>query len=387
MIAGVDLTGRSYFRAYRSSGRGDMNQLVVEGLEAGGATVLWRSPDSTAPLYLAVRLGDGGLCGVLVYAYRATRRPTRNRPQGEIRFQIKYGDITEETRRQNHSLGLDPTGLDVTLLVAVDVEHRQVVALDPPLYDPLPMGLSSYWHPEEAARIEADGWHAWDSRTRSGSRREARHESGMESRVGLRPERLVTLLALEREARQLGHDTALRLSRARALADPQAATGAEASLDLGLTAEELVEVIASRMRLAMAVRGGVAEFHAHRQLEQDPLVVRVEPHAGDGPPDHFATLRDGRRLRVEVKNAAPDRYADGTAKVEVQKTRGQVPARLYPYDAFDVLAVCMHGPTGQWDFRYRHAHDLDAHPAYPDRIRPMQPVDEHWPATLADLLS
>src|SRR5207253_2451920 len=124
-----------------------------------------------------------------------------------------------------------------------------------------------------------------------------------------------------------------------------------------LSSAEIMEIIAERARLEMAVRGGVAEAHLGKQLEADPDVTDIEPGKLEGPPDFFVRLR-GRRARktVECKNAAADRYANGDAKVDIQKTRasqGDPASRFYRPDAFDVVAICMYGPVGTWSFKYK----------------------------------
>jgi hypothetical protein len=107
----------------------------------------------------------------------------------------------------------------------------------------------------------------------------------------------------------------------------------------------------------------------------------------EGPPDYFVQLRDGRALTVEVKNASPTLYADGTPKVEVQKTRASRSdplSRLYTPDAFDLLAACMWAPTGDWTFKWRRSSDLVRHPDHPDRIRPIQRITSEWADSLSD---
>ena len=92
---------------------------------------------------------------------------------------------------------------------------------------------------------------------------------------------------------------------------------------------------------------------------------------------------------MECKNASPQRYADGTPKVEVQKTRaskGDPTSRYYTPDAFDVLAACMYGPTGTWTFRFRRSADLRRHEDHPGRIAPLQRITDDWATTLQDAL-
>jgi len=118
-----------------------------------------------------------------------------------------------------------------------------------------------------------------------------------------------------------------------------------------------------------------------KALDHDPHVTVADVGHQEGPPDFFVTLVDGREVTVEVKNASPNRYADGTPKVEVQKTRaskGDPASRLYEPTAFDVLAACMYGPTGSWTFRFKRAGLLTRHPDHPGRIYPLQRIDGSW---------
>ena len=123
-----------------------------------------------------------------------------------------------------------------------------------------------------------------------------------------------------------------------------------------MSSQEILEIISSRNRLQVAVRGGVAEHHLERVLRADPAVEYVRRLDQEALHDFDVTLFDGRQARVECKNASPEPYADGTYKVEVQKTRASKndpTSRFYRVDQFDVVAACMYSPTGQWSFATR----------------------------------
>ncbi len=139
----------------------------------------------------------------------------------------------------------------------------------------------------------------------------------------------------------------------------------------------------------MAVRGGVAEHHLGLSLRGAPIVLKAELGRQEGPPDYWVTLTDGGRTTIECKNAAPKTYADGTPKVEVQKTRasrGDPASRLYEPTAFEFIAACMFGPSGEWSFRYKRSHLLARHPEFPARIAPLQRIDGTWADNLSDAL-
>jgi hypothetical protein len=124
-------------------------------------------------------------------------------------------------------------------------------------------------------------------------------------------------------------------------------------------------------------------------LEADAEVAQADEGHQEGPPDYFVELVDGRRVTVECKNASPKLYADGTPKVEVQKTRasqGDPTSRFYTPTSFDMVAACMYGPTGKWTFRYRRSADLVEHTAHRGRIAPLQPITAAWAPSLVEAL-
>lgn len=393
-------SARGYVRTYERVQRRVHHDFLEAAVTRAGGRVRWSSGSDVAPLYMAVEDAAGRRHGLMAYVFFANRKATRNRPTDEHRMQVRYGDVNSAAwRRQRHPVGLDPTGQDVTLLVGVEPEADLIVALDPLLYDPLPLGISIFWKDADVARA-VTGWHVFERDNISGVRRtERRAELGLETVIMLAPERLFDLVALEREAQALGLDPALRFRQAEDIGSRLSSTGAtgsgERSRDdleaaYALPASEILAIIAKRSRLAMAVRGGVAEHHAGRTLRQDPTVEDATMGDQDGPPDYWVTLRDAREISVEVKNASPRLYADGTPKVEVQKTRasrGDPLSRLYRADAFDVLAACMYGPTGSWSFRFRRTKLLKRHPDHDDRLAPLQRITDAWPETLRGALA
>jgi hypothetical protein len=387
---------RSYVRTYTGVRRHDAHAFVERAVRRAGGSVLWSSGPDVAPLYLAVEDPDGLRCGLMAYVFTANRRLTRNRPTDEQRMQIRYGDVDDpDWRGEIHPVGVDPTAVDVTLVLGAHEEADLLVALDPLRYDPLPMGISVFWKDADAEAARRVGWHVWERDNLSGVRRATpRTELGVETLIAFAPERLFDFLAFEHEAQSLRLDPPLRYRAAQRAGArpglvPSSPTVHVLEEDYGLPAGEILEIIGERARLAMAVRGGVAEHHAGRVLDQDVTVTRAVVGHQEGPPDYFVQLRDGRALTVEVKNASPTLYADGTPKVEVQKTRASRSdplSRLYTPEAFDLLAACMWAPTGDWTFKWRRSNDLVRHPDHPDRIRPIQRITSEWADCLSDAL-
>ena len=152
-----------------------------------------------------------------------------------------------------------------------------------------------------------------------------------------------------------------------------------------LTAHEILDIIHNRMRLEVAVKGGVAEHHLGRLLQTDSAVVSVTGLDQDAQPDFEVRMSDGSTVLVECKNVSPERYANGDFKVEVQKTRatsGDPAGRLYRPEQFDVVAACLYSPTRRWDFRFIRSSHLGRHQSHPDRLAATHRVDGRWSETL-----
>jgi hypothetical protein len=384
------LAGRSYARVYQTSGKEDVHRWLLDSVERSGGRVLYASPHTRAPTYLGIEIGEDRL-GVLAYVFRATRVVTSGRPADEVRLQVRYGgEGTWHT--EEHPLGRDVAGVDVTIVVGVDLEHDILVGLDPLRYQPLPMGISVELKDDHVAAVQRDGWHVWEREKRAGRVRDARAPEGLETMVGLRAERLLDYVRLERQADALGLDSPLRFAAARAAVESKLKhEGARHLLErqFALTSTEILDIIKERGRLEMAVRGGVAEHHLRRALDRESQVTRVLAVDRDGG-DFDIELREGSRMSIECKNASPTRYANGDFRVEVQKTRaskGDPASRYYRRDQFDVVAACLFSATGAWEFRYQLTGELRVHEAFPDRLAAMQRVDGGWKNSISAVLA
>ncbi len=394
MTRGQPEMGRSYARVYRRVQRRRHHELIEDAIERSGGRVLASSGPSSAPLLLGVE-GDGGeRVGICAYVFLANRRQTRNRPQDEHRLQVRYGDVNDPAwRGRAHPVGFDPLEVDVTLVLGAHVEENLIVGLDPLVYDPLPIGISVFFKDGEIAEAKRSGWHVWERDNISGVRRPSpRTALGVETVVGFRPERLLDFVRLERDAQSLGLDPPLRFRAALAAAKPRHKSSLHAlEREFKLSAAEILDIIRERPRLGMAVRGGVAERHLHRVLEADSKIARVELGQQEGPPDFVITMRSRRRrVSVECKNASPKLYADGTPKVETQKTRaskGDPKSRLYEPSQFDVVAASMFGPLGRWEFRYKRSDLLERDATFADRISAIQRIDNSWEGSIGAALA
>lgn len=386
--------GRSYARIYERVRRREHHAFLEQAVERAGGRVLASSGPDRAPLFLGVEDDRGEAIAICAYVFLANRRQIRNRPEDEHRLQVRYGDVNDAAwRAQAHPVGFDPLAVDVTLVLGAHAEADLLIGLDPLVYDPLPIGISVEFKEMEIEAGRESGWHVWERDNVPGVRRRGpRTELRIETVVACAPERLLDYVRFERDAQSLRLDSPLRFRAAQAAAERQAAPGLHGlEREFDLAAEEILEIIRERPRLGMAVRGGVAERHLDKALVADAEVSEVRLGQLEGPPDFFVTLRSRRRqLSVECKNASPKTYADGTPKVETQKTRaskGDPKSRLYDPSQFDVVAACMYGPSRRWEFRYKRAELLARDATYPDRIAPLQRIDDTWADSLAGAIS
>jgi hypothetical protein len=277
-------------------------------------------------------------------------------------------------------------------MVGVHLEADLIIGLDPLIYDPLPIGISIFFKDSEIYEACRSGWHVWERDNITGVKRPTpRSRLGVETVIGFRPDRFLDYVRFERSAQSLRLEPPLRFRAAQDAAAPDAGVGLHAlEHEFALSGDEILDIIRERPRLGMAVRGGVAERHLHTVLEHDPEVIEIELGKVEGPPDFVVRLRSRRRhVTVECKNASPTTYADGTPKVETQKTRaskGDAKSRLYDPAQFDVVAACMYGPTRRWEFRYKRSDRLESDLTYPDRIAPIQRIDQTWASSLTAAL-
>jgi len=286
---------------------------------------------------------------------------------------------------ERNPLTHDHSGVDVTLVLAVDPDRDVIVGLDPRVYAELPMGVSGYYHDDQAAAVKSSGWSVWAKEKAPPRASQGATWEGLESMVGFRPDRLLDYVRFEAVATSLGLETGLRLRLAEA-----ASRGSVARHDLeqlfGLDAATILDIVESNFRLGVAVRGSVAEHHLGQLLARDPAIVAYEPIDEDGQPDFRVRLGDGRTLTIECKNALRETYKSGDAKVETQKTRDSGAGRKYSFGAFDIVAACMFSVTGRWSFKFKRTRDLAPWKADPSRIGAIQRVDATWADSLDEVL-
>ncbi|MGX1703412.1 hypothetical protein [Microbacterium sp. NPDC055357] len=384
------VAGRAFGEVYRVSGRADVHEFLVSSIEASGGRVIYASDPSRAPVYLGVQLDSDERIGMLIYPFRITKVATKGRPDDEVRGQLRYG--AEESWERDHPVGRDIAGVDVTMIVGVDLMDGVLLGLDSNLWDPLPMGISFYAKEADIDEAARSSWHVWEKINRAGAKRsEARSPTNLETVVAFTPNRLIDYARLERRATALRLDPALRYTAALDMATPplpdEAPRRHALEEQFALTSEQILDIIRGRNRLSVAVRGGVAEHHLEQQLTGALGIETVERLDVDAMHDFNVTLEDGTVLRVECKNASPRTSASGQFKVEVQKTRaskGDPASRFYTTDGFDVVAACLYSPTGKWQFRFGRTAQMATHKDFPDRLAAIQAITDDWVDDIAE---
>lgn len=141
--------------------------------------------------------------------------------------------------------------------------------------------------------------------------------------------------------------------------------------EFGLSAREVLDIINSRNRCKIAVRGAIAEAHLIRYLRTlraGGEIERFEDFDRDGYPDCRVDYR-GRSFLVECKNVR--KRVRGAIDVDFQRTRNPIDRRWERYylpTEFDIVAACLWNRTGRWEFLFAATAELPRHPLYPDRV-------------------
>ncbi|HYE05722.1 MAG TPA: hypothetical protein VEL07_09340 [Planctomycetota bacterium] len=376
-------------RTYRVSAhdRQPLLEFITDALEKAGCRVLVCSPPTEAPFKISFETASGERLGIVVYAFRATSVPTRNRPADEFRFQVKYGSKDGKL----HDLWQDPAGLYVTLFLGIDLENRVFVGADPVLHSPTKFFISIEFKKHHVEQCVASGWCTWE-RDHRGSQ-----PTPVEVLVGGTADSLLRYIRFEREA--LGEDQGHRqLIAERFASTEQAALTVPAlGLDAGaavaatrvhelahefeLSEHEVLDLITSARRLKMAVRGWVAEEHLVRALRKVPGVTNCVRLDEEGGPDVRLCFEGSRALNIECKNVLRKTTADGVARIDFQRTRASKSdkcSRYYGIDDFDVVAACVHAVTEEWQFKFTRPVTMAQHLTCPRKLSNNVKVGVGW---------
>jgi len=359
---------------------------MVSALEASGCEILACSDEHTAPFVISFETAAGERMGIVAYAFLATRTPTKNRPEDERSFQIKYGSKADN---KPHRLWSDPFGLYTTLLVGIDPKEQFFVAADPAVHNPTKFFIRLEFKDEHADAIRSTGWHAWE-RDRHGR---GGFDEPVEVLVGGTKTRFLDLIRFERSATNLSPGDRQLLAEKpglfRSAVDSKTGGPDEAiaqplhplAEELALDPNQILELIAGARRLKMAVRGWVAEEHLRSALTLIPGVTKCERLDEEGGPDLHLSYRGGRLLTIECKNVLRKRDQAQRPRIDFQRTRASKAnpcSRYYAASDFDIVAGCLHAVTERWEFAYALTAELPPHQKCAGKITNNVRIDTAW---------
>lgn len=383
------------YRRYSVSARDKepLLDFVHEALQSQGCRIIRSTEPDEAPFRISFETPWGERLGIVCYAFLANQKLTKNRPDDEHRFQVKYGPDDKRL----HKIWQDPFGLYTTLFVGINPELGLFVGADPEIHSPTRFFISVEFKEAHAQTILSSGWHAWER-----ERRSERIEEPVEVLVGGTKSRFLDYVRFERLAQGMdqGHRQLLaetypvgQMPELTPVPVPVLAPPPEAMhalvRELELSETEILDLIASARRLKMAVRGWVAEEHLVRTLERVPGVTECWRLDEEGGPD-VKVLFEGRSLlTLQCKNVLRQTMADGTIRLDFQKTRASKAdpcTRYYRPEEFDVVAACLHAVTERWEFRYVLPGSLDPHKTCKGRLSQTVRLDARWTDDAARVL-
>ena len=381
----------------QSKARQPLIDFMVGGLEASGCRIVHQTVADRAPFVFVVETPEKERLGFVAYAFRATRTPTKNRPEDERSFQVKYGSKSSDDGGNLHDLWFDPNGMFTTIFLGIDPEDGFCVSADPIVHSPTKFFIRIEFKDQHAEETRRAGLFAWER----AKRRTPSDAPRVETLVGARRDRFLDLIRFERAA--VGSDPGNRLiladrwaANARVALPPATPSHAIGDLEhpllqqFAMTPSEVFDLIESSARLKMAVRGWVAEEHLHRYLCAVPGVsdcIRLE---GEGQPDVRLRFRGAEPLTIECKNVSRDRYANGDPKIDFQRTRaakGDPCSRYYSASDFDVVAACLHSVLDRWEFRFHDSRTLGPHQKCEGKLASNVRIDDSWAPSAEAVLS
>jgi len=150
--------------------------------------------------------------------------------------------------------------------------------------------------------------------------------------------------------------------------------------------ELLIEHSKKDKMLGVAIKGALSQIRHYNHLVSQGYNVIMNDSNNAGLPDF--TIGDHL---IEHKRARNERYADGSIKVELQKTRASGKCksnRLYDKNFCDVLTVDVSEHTGILnDYRYIAIRCLPSHSDFPKKLKVFHREDHNWKRTLEQALS
>lgn len=387
----------------RARDREPLIDFMVGALESAGCRIIHRPRADRAPFRITFETAEGERLGIMAYAFLANTKLTKNRPEDEHRFQVKYGANDNEL----HEVWQDPFGLYVTLFVGINSEGGFFVGADPWLHNPTRFFISIEFKQEHVDHVLRDGWHVWERERRT----RGEESEPVEVLVGGTAENFLRYVRFEREAlrEDQGHRQFLAEKLAPVASDVPAAlrSGSQANRrpsippgpsperlhelarEFEMTEEEVLDLIGSARRLKMAVRGWVAETHLVRFLQKVPGVTECQRSDEEGGPDVLLRFEGSRPLSVECKNVLRVRNAVGQVRIDFQRTRASKAdpcSRYYSPKDFDVVAACLHAVSERWEYQFAPAASLDAHAKCRGKLSHLVRLDDRWAEPVQEVL-
>ena len=146
--------------------------------------------------------------------------------------------------------------------------------------------------------------------------------------------------------------------------------------------EELLRFADRDERFGVSLRGALSQIRLKLYLESLGLDVEENQSDNAGGPDYVVNGNT-----TEHKRAKSKKGPDGSIRVEVQKTRGKVPQRLYEDDFSDIVSADISHHTGKEnDFRFIKTSKLKKHAVYKSKISAIQKVNTNWTSDIKLLL-
>jgi hypothetical protein len=363
------------------SARAPLINFICASLEQSGCRLLHIPPADRAPFRFTFETPDGERIGIIAYAFLANSRTTKNRPDNEHRFQLKYG--TKDGIE--HELWQDPFSLYTTLLLGIDPGRGIFVGFDPVLHSPTKFFISLEFKGHWVEQIVEFGWCSWERDRKSSS------EEPVEVVVGGGSGDFLRYVRFERDAlaESQGHRSLVAEH-----ATPTLLASAQPTLNLPpdsvrlhalahefqLSESEVLDLIANARRLKMAVRGWVAELHLVRALTALPGVSQCVQNDAEGEADVKLRFR-GVPLTIECKNVLRKRNAAGLARLDFQRTRASKSdpcSRYYAASDFSVVAACLHALEEEWAFMFACPSELDPHLKCAGKLSSNVRLDARW---------
>lgn len=387
----------SEYRTYRvlARDRQPLIDFIVDALHVAGCRVLHVPPADVAPFRFTFETPIGERMGIIVYAFLANQKATKNRPSDEHRFQVKYGSKGDGSPQP---IFHDPYDLYTTLFLGINPERGFFVGADPWLHNPTKFFISIEFKDTDVEIVLDSGWAAWERERRSGS------DEPVEVLIGGTREHFLRYVYFERAAlrEDQGHRHWLAENIENVLSSPVTRPGTGTTHiieppnlhalaeEFELAESEVLDLIEKAPRLKMAVRGWVAEEHLFRELCAFPGVTDCVHIQEEGGADVRLRYRGSMPLEIECKNVLRRTTAQGLARIDFQRTRvskSDPCTRYYKPTDFDVVAGCLHAVSSKWEFRYALPGTLDPHPRCAGRIWNNVRIDQdRWSASPEPIL-